>query len=444
MPPEIGVRLGMTLLNQWFMMVGALLVSMVLIGSIVERLPVTPAILYLAVGYAIGAGGPGMRGLDPVADAGLIRVLADIAVAVSLFAVGLKLRVPLTRYAWRVPLRLGLPAMVLTIAILAVAAWLICGLPAGLAVVLAAILAPTDPVLGADIHVERPGDRDHVRFGVTAEGGLNDGLAAPAVSLGLGMLGLHPLGPLGLPWLLVEVLWFVLGGLAIGWYVGKLIGRLVLYLRSRHALALGLEEFLGFGVIGLAFGTAGAVRASEFLAVFAAGLALRQIERRASAVVGLNPEHVSIADKEAATDPDRAAAHMAQTLLSFNTQVEHIAELALVMVVGGLLASVRLEWPAVVLAAILFVVARPLAVAACLADTATATENTQTRLIAWFGIRGIGSLYYLAAALEAGIAEPWASRLASIVLTVVAASIVVHGISATPLMQRYYRPPRRR
>lgn len=427
----------MSLLTEWCLTIGAVLVSMVLIGSIVERLPFTPAILYLAVGYAIGAGGVGLHGLNPITDSTLIRILSEVSVAVSLFAVGLKLRAPISRHAWRVPLLLAVPAMILTIALLAIAAWQVCGLPPGVALVLAAILAPTDPVLGADVHVEGPGDRDYVRFGVTAEGGLNDGLAMPAVLLGLGLLGEHKLGPLASQWLLWDVLWLPIGGLAIGWVVGILIGRLVIHLRSRHSLAIGLEEFLGFGVIALAFGAAGLVGASEFLAVFAAGLALRNIERRASATVGISLDEISIDDKEAAIDPDRAAAHMTQTLLAFNTQVEHIAELTLVMVVGGLLASVRLEWSALALAAILFVVARPVSVAATLAGTAALPA--QTRLIAWFGIRGIGSLYYLAFVIEAGIGEPWASRLASIVLTVIASSIVAHGITATPLMHRYYR-----
>jgi NhaP-type Na+/H+ or K+/H+ antiporter len=430
----------MSLLAEWCLTIGAVLVSMVLIGSIVERLPFTPAILYLGAGYAIGAGGAALHGLHPIADATLIRILSEIAIAISLFAVGLTLRAPISRHAWRVPLLLAVPAMILTIALLAIAAWKICGLPPGVALVLAAILAPTDPVLGADVHVERPGDRDYVRFGVTAEGGLNDGLAMPAVILGLGALGLRKLGPWATEWVLWDVLWLPLGGLAIGWFVGILIGRLVLYLRSRHRLAIGLEEFLGFGVIALAFGAAGVVDASEFLSVFAAGLALRNIERRTSATVGINPDAVSIDDKEAAVDPDRAAAHMAQTLLAFNTQVEHIAELALVMVVGGLLASVELEWQSFALAAILFAIARPVSVAATLAGTAT--QPAQTRLIAWFGIRGIGSLYYLAFVIEAGLAEPWASRLTSIVLTVVATSIVVHGVSATPLMHRYYHRAR--
>lgn len=419
-------------LSNWFLVIGMVLVSMALVGSVVQRLPFTPAIVYLAFGYAMGSGG---TGLHPVLDAGLIRALAEIAVAISLFAVGLKLRLPLTRRAWRVPLALGLPAMVLTIVLLTVAARLICGLPWALALVLAAILAPTDPVLGADVQIERPGDRDYVRFGLTGEGGLNDGLAAPAVMLGLGFLGRYDLGSLGWHWFWFDCLWVPLGGLAVGWLLGLLTWQLVLYLRSRHALAIGLEEFLGFGVIGLAYGAAGLCQASGFLAVFAAGLALRNIERRHSLTARLNPETISLEDDGAATDPDRAAAHMARALLAFNAQAEHIVELGLVMVLGALLASIDFHWQAAALAAALFLVARPLAVLATLAGSQT--TRFQAGLIAWFGIRGIGSVYYLGYVIEGGIDGADASRLADLVLTVVAISIVVHGISATPLMRFY-------
>lgn len=429
----------MSEISNWFLVIGAVLVSMALVASVVKRMPFTPAIAYLGFGYAVGAAG---TGLHPILDAGLLRSLTEIGIAISLFAVGLKLRAPLTRRMWRVPLRLGLPAMVVTIAILAVAAWLLFDLPWGVALVLAAILAPTDPVLGADVQVEKPGERDSVRFGVTGEGGLNDGLAAPAVYLGLGMLGLHELGRFGAHWLLVQTAWFIVGGTAIGWLVSLATARLVIYLRSRHALAVGMEEFLGFGVIGLAFGLAGLFRSSEFLAVFAAGVALRHVERQSSQASGVDPAEVPINNPLASTDPDRAAAHMTETILVFNSQAEHIAELALVTVLGGLLATVRLEWQAFALAAILFFLARPAAVLLTLAGSHT--TSTQTWLIAWFGIRGIGSLYYLAVVLDAGIAEPHASRLAGWVLTIVAVSILVHGVSATPLMHLYQRRPRRK
>ncbi|HZX33474.1 MAG TPA: cation:proton antiporter, partial [Rhodocyclaceae bacterium] len=162
----------MSQLGIWFLVIGAILVSMALVGSVVKRMPFTPAIVYLAFGYALGTWG---TGLHPVTDAALLRALTEVGVSISLFAVGLKLRGPLRLHAWAVPLRLGLPAMIITIALLAVAAKAICGLSWGMAVILAAILAPTDPVLGADVQVERPGDGDSVRFGLTAEGGMNDG-----------------------------------------------------------------------------------------------------------------------------------------------------------------------------------------------------------------------------------------------------------------------------
>ncbi|MBS1189763.1 MAG: sodium/hydrogen exchanger [Rhodocyclaceae bacterium] len=426
----------MSQLSNWFLVIGAVLVSMALVGSVVKRLPFTPAILYLAFGYAVGTGGTGVH---PIQDAGFIRSLTEVGMAIALFAVGLKLRSPLKLRAWRVPLCLGLPAMVVTIAVFAVIARLICGFPWSIALILAAVLAPTDPVLGSDVQVERTGDGDHVRFGLTGEGGLNDGLAAPVVWLGLGMAGLHGLGPWGTRWLLVEGIWFIAAGMAIGGLVSLLTARLVLYLRRSHAMAVGLEEFLGFGLIGLSFGLAGLLHASEFLAVFAAGVAFRHVERRTSMAAGVTPGkiHVAIDDEETATSPERAAFHLTETVLAFNAQAEHIAELALVTVLGALLANVRLEWQAIPLAAALFLVARPAAVAATLAGART--TGMQTWLIAWFGIRGIGSLYYLAVVLQAGVPEPWASRLASLVLTVVAISIVVHGVSATPLMHVYGR-----
>lgn len=431
----------MSELGIWFLVVGAILVSMALVGSVVKRLPFTPAILYLGFGYALGAWG---TGLHPVIDAGLLRALTEIGVSISLFAVGLKLRAPLKLRNWTVPLRLGLPAMVVTIAILAAAAWLICGLPLGMALILAAILAPTDPVLGSDVQVEKPGDGDSVRFGLTAEGGMNDGTAYPVVYLGLGLVGLHDLGAFGLHWFLVETLWFIVGGTAIGWLVSRCIARLVLYLRSTHAMAVGMEEFLGFGIIGLSFGLAGLLEASEFLAVFAAGVAFRQVERHASLSAGVNPARLAVAinDEETAVHPQRAAVHLTETVLAFNSQAEHIAELALVAVLGSLLATVSLEWQAFALAGVLFLVARPLAVATTLAGTRA--SRMQTCLIAWFGIRGIGCLYYLAVAIQAGIAEPYASELASLSLTVIALSILVHGMSATPLMHLYARTLGRR
>ena len=124
-------------------------------------------------------------------------------------------------------------------------------MPLGAAILLGGLLAPTDPVLAADVQVEHPGDRDRLRFSLTGEAALNDGSAFPFVMLGLGLLGLHELGAFGWRWLAFDVVWAVRGGLAIGWLLGMLVGRLVLYLRRTHKEAVGLDDFLGLGLIAL-------------------------------------------------------------------------------------------------------------------------------------------------------------------------------------------------
>ena len=113
-------------------------------------------------------------------------------------------------------------------------------------------------MLASDVQVEDSSDRDRLRFSLTAEGGLNDGAAFPVVLLGLGVLGLHDFGG-GWRWVTVDVLWSIAGGLAIGGGLGALIGKLVLYLRTHHQEAVGLDEFLALGLIAIAYGIANSV-----------------------------------------------------------------------------------------------------------------------------------------------------------------------------------------
>jgi NhaP-type Na+/H+ or K+/H+ antiporter len=126
---------------------------------------------------------------------------------------------------------------------------------------------------------------------------------------------------------------------------------------------------------------------------------------------------------------------MASAVLSFNEQLERLGELAAVVVVGAMLADVEALRPGILLAVVLFVAIRPLATMLTLVRAQV--SSSQRAFIAWFGIRGVGSLYYLAYSLSHGLSEPTARILADITLVVVAASIVLHGVSVTPLMRRY-------
>jgi NhaP-type Na+/H+ or K+/H+ antiporter len=293
--------------------------------------------------------------------------------------------------------------------------------------------------------VADPTDRDRVRFGLTGEAGLNDGTAFPFVMLGLGLLGRHDLGAGGWRWWAVDLVWAVGAGLVVGAGLGTLVARAVLYLRRTHREAVGLDDFLALGLIGLSYGVAVLAHAYGFLAVFAAGLALRRVEMKAGG--DGPPPAVATAAREgekAATDPATAPAFMAGAVLAFNEQVERVAEVAVVVLLGAMLAAV--PWPPAALwfLPLLLLVVRPVAVLAGLVGTRL--TPLQRALMAWFGIRGVGSVYYLAFALTHGLADDTdlAGSLAGLTLLCVATSVVVHGVSVTPLMAWYARSNGRR
>jgi NhaP-type Na+/H+ or K+/H+ antiporter len=424
---------------RWFLAAGLVLLSMALAGSAIRRLPLSTSTVYLAVGVVLGPLGLALLLVDPVAHAPVIEVVAEIAVLISLFTAGLKLRLPLSDRAWLPPIRLATIGMVLTVAMIAIIGMAGLGLSLGAAVLLGAILAPTDPVLASDVQVSDAFDRDRVRFTLTGEAGLNDGTAFPVVMLGLGLLGLHDLGPMGLRWVSIDLVWAVGAGLGLGALLGTFVGRAVIRLRSGRSMGDGMDELLLLGLIALTYGAALVIDAYGFLAVFAAGLAVRRLERQVS---GDEPAEelrrpATAADGATEVPAEAAPAHVAHSLLTFNESIERVAEVGLVILVAAALTQVGVDPVGLWLVPVLFLVVRPLAVLGGLAGAGL--RRRHRILCAWFGIRGIGSLYYLAYATNHGLDPALASQMTALTLAVVAASIVVHGVSVTPLMDWYER-----
>jgi sodium/hydrogen antiporter len=432
----------------WSVIVGLLLVLMALASTVLKRLPLSTAMLYVLVGLGVSPLGLGLLFADPREHAHALERMAEVTVLLSLFTAGLKLNPVLTDRRWRLPVRLALNSMVVTIALIAIVAWLFLRLPVGACVLLGAILAPTDPVLASEVQLHEPGDQDKLRFALTGEGGLNDGTAFPFVMLGLGLLGLHELGEFGWRWLAVDLVWATGAGLGIGWALGTLVGKLVLYLRREHKEAVGLDDFLAFGLVALSYGCALLLHAYGFLAVFAAGLALRALEQREaggeasaeSVEQAMIDPNRSVAES-VAVHPEYAPTFMARAVLGFNQQAERIGEVAIVIAMGALLWAVEWEHAAWWFVPLLLLVIRPLAVRAGLAKSSV--SRNQRWLLGWFGIRGVGSLYYLMFAVNKGLPPQLADQLIALTLSVVVTSIVVHGISVTPLMAAYERRLRR-
>lgn len=425
-------------MTAWALVVGVLLLSLVLSGTWRGRLPLSSAMIYLLCGALLGPGALDMLAPDPVHDAALIEVACEAALLISLFSVGLDLGVPMMDRRWSLPALLALVSMVATIAMVAVVGHVWLQLPLGAAILLGAILAPTDPVLASGLHVdsgERPGT---VGFALSGEGGLNDGMALPFVVLGLSLLGYSGEGLSWARWFWADLAWSPVAGLAIGGALGAATGRLIVYLRSRHRQAVGLDVFLGLGLIALAYGMARLAHASGFLAVLATGLALRRVAEmpsKASRPLGHAASVAGHGYLSLATHPQHASATMRDSIQLFNGQLEKLAELILVVAVGAMLARTPVIASVWWFVPTVLLIIRPLSVLTVLAGQRLTVA--QGGLIAWFGIRGIGSVYYLALVQQSDMDTVTRVTLTSITLWTVTASIVAHGLTAGPLLRRY-------
>ena len=403
-------------LTSGLLVLGFALLVLVVAERVLRRLPLSPALIYLAMGWGAGylLGAPSTQAL--VGESPTLVVIIELAVLVSLFAVGVRLRVPPTLRAWAPALLLAGPGMAVTIGLTALLGhWLLdLSLPA--AMLLGAILAPTDPVLASDVQIRSETDREPVRITITAEGGMNDGTALPGVMLGLGLLGLHALGDGWRNWWVYDLLWPIAGGAVIGACGGWALGA-VLRWRVRAGDPVMRDELLYVGAVALCYGIALALEVSSFVVAFAAGvLLMRPLETDA-----LAPEAKALATR----------------LHDFGQRCERLIEAAMVLFVGVALHSVTIEARHLVYAAMLLLLVRPMSVLAVLRGRLLV--NRQRWLVAWFGIRGIGSLFYLAFAMEHGISGTLAHELLAATLICVALSIVLHGVSATPLMLAHER-----
>ncbi len=423
--------------TRWYLVFGVLLIVAMFTRTYAQRLWLNSAMFYLGAGYLMGPALLGWIRIDPMEHSWIIERLTEIAVILSLFSAGLKLDLGLRDGRWRAPLRLATASMLITIAGITVLGGLLLDLPWEAAVLLGAILAPTDPVLAGDVQVTDPRDRNRVRIALTGEAGLNDGTAFPFVMLGLGLLGLHDLGRWGWKWWGLDLVWASLAGLAIGAALGHLLGRLIVHLRAQRKEATGFDEFFSLGLIASAYGLAVLLDAYGFLAVFAAGVALRGVERRAgSDTRALHPalQLEGLPEGEPiSTRPETASAYMTSAVSSFNQQTEHIGEFVVVLFVGAMLNGVNVTLPVLGFIIALLVVLRPAAV--WLGTMGTPLRGSQRALLGWFGIRGLGSVYYLSHAVQSGVPLEIGDELARIVLLAVAASVLVHGVSVAGLMR---------
>jgi len=372
------------------------------------------SLIYLALGLgaAVIIELLGVQWIAPLRDTSLIEHLSEFAVIVALFGTGVRLERALHPRGWGSVARLLGIVMPLTIAAVALFGTQVMGLSLGAAIILGAALAPTDPVLAGDVGVGPPGDGDEhePRFAVTAEAGLNDGLAFPFVFLGAFVAAEGGSDWLW-KWLAADVAYAIVVGLAVGAASGYAIAAGVVWLRDRRWMNDALDGWIAVAAVLLVYGVTEVAGAYGFLAAFAAGVGFRRYE------------HGHEINRRVHEGAD---------------VVEKFCELGVILLLGSMLttAGVReVGWAGWLLVPVLLLLIRPLATA--VAFVGSSLSRGERTFIGWFGVRGIGSLYYVAVALGLGILTVDESRaLFWTVAACIIVSIVVHGVTAAPLSRR--------
>ena len=375
-----------------------------------RRLPISLPIVCLAIGGLLFSIPYVGIDLAPSAHPYITERLTEFVVIIALMGAGLKIDRPFSIRHWGMTWRLLLVTMPLAILAIVGVGIVMLGLSAVAALLLAASLSPTDPVLAADVQVGGPseGGEDNVRFALTSEAGLNDGFAFPFVHLAIALsLAAGTGGSWFIDWLTFNVLWEIVAGIGCGWVVGRAFGWLTFRMPG-DTLAKTGDGLIAISATFVSYGVSELVHCYGFFAVFVTALTLRSAHR----------DHEFQRDMHDITE-----------------QVERIAMMVLLLAFGGALAGgllARIGWTEILAALIILFVVRPLTGWVGLIGTRATTSERIT--IAFFGIRGVGSFYYLAYGLNHGQFKE-TDQLWAILSLVVAMSIVLHGLTVTPVMR---------
>lgn len=374
----------------------------------IKKLPLTLPIICLSIGFAF-CSLTGQTSLDPRDYPMAMSLLLEVTILISLAGAGLSIDKPLVWREWMGTARLLGITMPLSVGFIAALAALYLGFPWETAALIGAVLAPTDPVMAAEVRVGPPreGPEDNVRFSLTSEAGLNDGIGFPFTYLALGIAA-HDVSFGGWlwDWLAVDVVWRIAAGLAAGWLIGKFLGAMV-FRAGRRLLARVGQGFASLGITFVAYAGAELIQGYGFIAVFVAARMLRDYD-------------------------DRHGYH--HRLYDFTEQTERLLMMVVIVLFGASLAGPLLDnvtWEMVLGAFLILFMIRP--ATGMIGFVGSDIGHHQRAMISLFGIRGVGSFYYLAYAVDQEsfrqLDTAW-----TFVSVVIVGSIVCYGVLSTPMM----------
>lgn len=393
--------------------VGGLILLVAWLPLVLKRLPLSLPILCVAIGMAVFSWTVFADYTPHPAETPIfVEKAAELIVIVSLMGAGLKIERALAWRSWNMTWRLLGIAMPLTILGLMLAGQALLGLGAATALLLAAALAPTDPVLASDIQIETPqsDQNDETRFTLTSEAGLNDALAFPFIHLAIAAAATGFVGEVWREWLWDAVLIRLSMGAIVGIGLGWLFGWIIYSVPHSTQLSRTGDGFIALGATLAIYALTEMAHGYGFLAVFLAGLMLRRAAR--------NHEFNN-------------------RMHDFADEVERLLMMVLLVFFGGMLASggllAGLGWGEAAFAVVALFIVRPLS--GWVSLIGTGRSKLERGVVSFFGIRGLGSVYYLAYGVNNGAFER-EPALWSTLGFVILGSILLHGVSVTPIMRR--------
>lgn len=350
--------------------------------------------------------------INPLDSRELTEHLTEFVVIVALMGAGLKIDRPLGWRRWAMTWRLLGIAMPISIGMIALLGWGVLGLGAASALLLGAALAPTDPVLAGDIQVGPPqtGEEDDIRFALTSEAGLNDGLSFPFVMAAIAVTSQGSNGHEWIAhWFAFDVVWRLTAGIGLGWVTGRILGYLTFKVPRSSRIAKTGDGLAALGFTCLSYGATELIHGYGFVAVFVTALTLRSVERQSSF-------HGELHD--------------------FGEQIERLLMMVVLVGFGSALAEGSLishvDWRVVTVAVLTLAIVRP--AAGWISLIGGQQPRAEKLIVSIFGIRGLGSIYYLAYASGRasfnGIEVIWAT-----VFLIILFSVIVHGVAVTPVMR---------
>ena len=378
-----------------------------------QKIRISYAVIYVAIGILFySLFGNVLPTPNPIKYADYAQHLTELVVIISIMGTGLKIDQPFSFKTWSIPFRLVTITMLLCIGLMFLLGRYFLGFNIASALLLGAALAPTDPVLASDVQVGPPMEdvKDNVRFSLTAEAGMNDGVAFPFtwLAIALAMMTVNKNFDVG-SWVLYDLIYRIVAGVGIGYAMGRFLAYLVFYLPDKKDFVVIKDGFVGIAATLLVYGVTELLHGYGFIAVFVTAITLRNSE--------LNHQ-------------------LHKELHNFTDQVERILVAIVLILFGGCLASGILDyltWPMAWVGIAFIFIIRPLS--GLMGLIGIPVHRKEKLAISFFGIRGIGSFFYLAFAINTYFFG-YEKELWSLVSFIVLISVIIHGITANNVMNR--------